>query len=96
VDDLIATGSSLFEAVKVLKDAKAKSIYAAISHAVLSGNAMENLDRCNDLKELVITDSIPFEKTKEHPRLKILSIAALLGEAIKRIYREESVSSLFD
>lgn len=96
VDDLIATGSSLFEAVKVLKDAKAKSIYAAISHAVLSGNAMESLDRCNDLKELVITDSIPFEKTKEHPRLKILSIAALLGEAIKRIYREESVSSLFD
>jgi len=96
VDDLIATGSSLFEAVHTLKKANAKSIYAAISHGVLSGPALERLDECKDLKELVITDSIPLHNHKKHPRLKVLSVADLLGEAIKRIHCEESVSSLFE
>ena len=96
VDDLIATGSSLFEAVATLKKAKAKSIYAAITHGVLSGPAIERLDKCKDLKELVITDSIPLDDCKEHGRLRVLSVADLLGEAIKRIHHEESVSSLFD
>ena len=96
VDDLIATGSSLFEAVQTLKEAKAKGIWAAITHGVLSGQAIEKLDKCKDLKELVITDSIPADDHKKHPRLKVLSVAGLLGEAIKRIHYEESVSSLFD
>ncbi|MCX5706541.1 MAG: ribose-phosphate pyrophosphokinase [Candidatus Omnitrophica bacterium] len=96
VDDLIATGSSLFEAVEALKKANAKNVYAAIAHGVLSGPAIERLERCKNLKELVITDSIPVEKNKNHSRLKVLSIAELLGEAIKRIHNEESVSCLFD
>lgn len=96
VDDLVATGSSLFEAVLTLKKTKARNIYAAISHGVLSGNAIERLDRCKDLKELLITDSIPLDGSKKHPRIKVLSVAGLLGEAIKRIHNEESVSSLFD
>jgi ribose-phosphate pyrophosphokinase len=96
VDDLIATGSSLIEAVEALKKAKAKSIVAAISHGVLSGPVIERIDGCNDLKELVITDSIPLDEDKKHPRIKVLSVANLLGEAIKRIHNEESVSSLFD
>ncbi|OGX41056.1 MAG: phosphoribosylpyrophosphate synthetase [Omnitrophica WOR_2 bacterium RIFCSPLOWO2_01_FULL_41_12] len=96
VDDLIATGSSLIEAVSALKKAKAASIRAAISHGVLSGPAIENVNKCQDLKELIITDSIPFSDHKKHPRIKVLSIADLLGEAIKRIHNEESVSSLFD
>lgn len=96
VDDLIATGSSLIEAVEALKKAKAKSIYAAISHGVLSGPAIERLDTSKDLKELLITDSIPFDGHKQPKRIKVLSVANLLGEAIKRIHNEESVSSLFD
>jgi ribose-phosphate pyrophosphokinase len=96
VDDIIATGSSLFEAVETLKEAKAKNVYAAITHGVLSGPAVERLDKCNDLKELVITDTIPLDDGKKHSRIKVLSVAGLLAEAIKRIHNEESVSSLFD
>jgi ribose-phosphate pyrophosphokinase len=96
VDDLIATGGSLIEAVQALKKAKAKSIRAAISHGVLSGPALERLDKCKDLEELLITDSIALDNHKKHPRIKVLSIAELLGEAIRRIHHEESVSSLFD
>lgn len=96
VDDLVATGSSLFEGVEALKKAGAKDVYAAIAHGVLSGEAIERLDKCAYLKELVITDSIPLPKTKEHPRVKVLTVANLLGEAIKRIHNEESVSCLFD
>jgi ribose-phosphate pyrophosphokinase len=96
VDDLIATGSSLIEAVAALKRAGSKNVYAAISHGVLSGPAKERVAKCKDLKELVITDSIPLDDHKKHPRIKVLSVASLLGEAIKRIHHEESVSSLFD
>ena len=97
VDDLIATGSSLIEAVEALKKAKAKNIYAAISHGVLSGPAIERVNSCKDLKELLITDSIPLRHpSKKNSKIKVLSVAELLGEAIKRIHHEESVSSLFD
>jgi ribose-phosphate pyrophosphokinase len=96
VDDLVATGSSLFEGVEALKKAGAKNVYAAVAHGVLSGPAIERLDKNTNLKELVITDSIPLAKEKTHPRIKVLSVANLLGEAIKRIHNEESVSSLFD
>jgi ribose-phosphate pyrophosphokinase len=96
VDDLVATGSSLIEGVEALKRAGARSIRAAISHGVLSGPALQRLDKCKDLEELLITDSIPLDNGKKHPRVKVLSVSALLGEAIKRIHNEESVSSLFD
>jgi len=96
VDDLIATGSSLLEAVKALKKAGTKSVRAAITHGVLSGPAIEHVDKCQELKELLITDSIPSSNHKKHPRIQVLSVASLLGEAIKRIHHEESVSSLFD
>ncbi len=96
VDDLIATGSSLIEAVAALKRARCKTIYAAITHGVLSGPAIERVDKCKDLEQLVISDSIPLGNHKKHPRIKVLSVANLLGEAIKRIHLEQSVSSLFD
>ena len=96
VDDMVATGSSLIEAVGALKRAKCKSIRAAISHGILSGPAIERLDKCKDLLELVISDTIPLANHKKHSRIKVLSVAGLLGEAIKRIHWEESVSSLFD
>jgi len=96
VDDMIATGSSLFEAAKSLKQAKANTIYAAITHGVLSGSAIENLEKCQVIKELVITDSIPMHNKRQCARIKVLSVARLLGEAIARIHKEESVSCLFD
>jgi ribose-phosphate pyrophosphokinase len=96
VDDLIATGSSLIEAVTALKKAGARNVYAAITHGVLSGPAIERINKCKDLKELIISDSIPLADHKKHSRIKVLSVAGLLGEAIKRIHNEESVSSLFD
>jgi ribose-phosphate pyrophosphokinase len=96
VDDMIATGSSLIEGVEALKKAKCKSIRAAISHGVLSGPAIERVDQCKDLLELVVSDSIPLANHKKHPRIKVLSVAGILGEAIKRIHLEQSVSSLFD
>lgn len=95
-DDLIATGSSLIEAVDALKKAGAKTIRAAITHGVLSGPAIEGINKCKDLVELVITDSIPLTPEKKNPKIKVLSVAGLMGEAIKRIHNEESVSSLFD
>lgn len=96
VDDLIATGSSLLEAIAAIKKAGAKDIYAAISHGVLSGSAISNVDKCKDLKELIVTDSIPLSDNKRHPRIVQLTIAPLFAETIKRIHNEESVSSLFD
>jgi len=96
VDDLIATGGSLIEAVATLKKANAKNIRAAISHGVLSGSAIKLIDSCRELEELLITDSIPFSNGKKHPKIKVISIAELFGETIKRIHNEESVSSLFD
>jgi len=96
VDDLIATGSSLIEAAQTLKKNKAKSIQAAVSHGVLSGPAIERIDKCKDLEKLFITDSIPLAQEKNHSKIKVVSVANLLGEAIKRIHNEESVSSLFD
>ncbi|MDD5238430.1 MAG: ribose-phosphate pyrophosphokinase, partial [Candidatus Omnitrophica bacterium] len=95
-DDLIATGSSLIEAVQTLEKAKAKSIVAAITHGVLSGPALERIGKCKGLEKLLITDSIPLDDHKKHPKIEVLSVANLLGEAIKRIHNEESVSSLFD
>lgn len=96
VDDIVATGSSLIEAVDALSKAGVKSIYAAVTHGVLSGPAISRIESCTGLKELVITDSIPYDDHKKHPKIKVLSIAGLFAEAIRRIHNEESVSSLFD
>jgi ribose-phosphate pyrophosphokinase len=96
VDDLISTGSSLIEAVEVLNKRGAKQIRAAIAHGVLCGSALERIESCKPLKELIISDSIPLSDDKKQPKIKVLSVAGLLGEAIKRIHNEESVSSLFD
>ncbi|MCG2713449.1 MAG: ribose-phosphate pyrophosphokinase [Candidatus Omnitrophica bacterium] len=96
VDDMIATGSSLIEAVEALKKAKAKTIYAAIAHGILSGPAIQHIDQCKGLEKLLITDSVPLSEDKKHPKIEVLSVANLLAEAIKRIHNEESVSCLFD
>ncbi|MBL7084813.1 MAG: ribose-phosphate pyrophosphokinase [Candidatus Omnitrophica bacterium] len=95
VDDLVATAGSLVEGVAALKAHGAGDIYAAITHPVLSGPALERIENCA-LKQLAVCDTIPVKDGKLHPKIKVLSIASLLGEAVKRIHREESVSCLFD
>ncbi len=94
VDDMCATAGSLSEAANVLKQRGAKAVYAGVTHGVFSGPALERIDK-SALKEIVVTDTIPLSNGKKHPKIKVLSVANLLGEAIKRIHNEESVSSLF-
>jgi ribose-phosphate pyrophosphokinase len=94
VDDIVSTAGTLIEAVNALKKEGAGDIYAAITHAVLADPAIERI-RESDLKELVVTDTIAVDKEKRCDKIKVLSIAPLLAEAIKRIHEEESVSALF-
>lgn len=96
VDDIVATAGSLVEATASLKKNGAKDIYAAITHAVLCGPAMERLEK-SEIKELVVTDTIPLDDgKKKHNKITQLSVASLFGEAIKRIHNEESISVLFE
>jgi len=95
VDDIIATGSSLMEAIEEIKRRGATDVYAAVSHGVLSGNALEKIKNSKALKEVVITNSIPLPEPEKNTKVKVLSIASLLAEAIKRIHEEKSISCLF-
>ncbi len=95
VDDLVATAGSLVEAASALKKAGAKDIYATVTHAVLSGPAIKRIEN-SPIKKLFVTNTIPVEDGKKHKKIKVLSIAPLLADAIKRIHNEESVSCLFD
>ncbi|GJQ59337.1 MAG: ribose-phosphate pyrophosphokinase [Candidatus Scalindua sp. AMX11] len=96
MDDLIATAGSICEAAKVLKEKGVKDIYVGATHAVLCGPAVERLSN-SPIKELVITDTIPLtEQTRTlGSKLKVLSVAGLVGEAIKRIHTNSSISSMF-
>ena len=96
VDDIVATGGSLIQAIGALIEEGAKDVYAAVSHGILSGHAISLIKNCKELKELVITDSIPLAKSKRISNIKVVTIASLLAEAIQRIHNEESISCLFD
>jgi len=95
LDDMVDTAGTLCGAAAKLKENGASEVHACCSHAVLSGPAIERLnDSC--LKSLVVTNSIPLrEKTNKCPKLTVLSVGELLGEAIRRIHAEDSVSYLF-
>ncbi len=94
VDDIIATAGSITEAAAALKKAGAKRVFAAATHGVLSGPALERLED-SAIEKLWITDSIPMTEKRKHKKIEIVTIAPLLAEAIKRIHHEESISSLF-
>ena len=94
VDDIVATGSSLCEAAVALKKHGAVEVYAAITHPVLSGPAIKRIERA-PFEEVMVTDTIPLSRGRRSRKIKVLSVANLLGEAIRRIHNEESVSSLF-
>jgi ribose-phosphate pyrophosphokinase len=96
VDDIIDTAGTLIHSVQALFDQGARSISAACTHAVLSGPAIQRINTSR-LDQVIITNSIPTQdKEADCGRLKTLSIGNLLAEAIKRIHREDSVSSLFE
>jgi ribose-phosphate pyrophosphokinase len=96
IDDIIDSGGTLCNAAQALLDAGAESVTAYISHGVLSGAAVSRVNN-SALKELVITDTIlPTEATQASGKIRILTIAPLIGEAMRRIADESSVSSLFD
>jgi ribose-phosphate pyrophosphokinase len=95
VDDIVDTGGSLTKAAKALLDAGAKSVSAAITHAVLSKDAVDKIN-ASCLTELVVTDSIPLsEKAAKSEKIVQLTVAELLGKAIRRIHNSDSISSLF-
>lgn len=93
-DDMITTAGSISGAARVLHDRGVKEIHVGVTHAVLCGPAIERLKGAN-LASLVCTDSIPLRPEQILPQIKVLPAAPLLGEAIKRIHRNESVSKLF-
>ncbi|MDD4294381.1 MAG: ribose-phosphate pyrophosphokinase [Candidatus Omnitrophica bacterium] len=95
VDDIVATGGSLVEAARALKQFGAKKIFAAITHGILSSDAVKKINQ-SDIDQLIITDSIPLSPEKVSPKIKVVSVGKLLAEAIKRIRFEKSISVLFD
>ncbi len=95
VDDMVDTAGTLCMAAKALKKYGAKRVVAYCTHPVLSGRAIDNI-RASQLDELVVTDTIPLgEEARSSGRIRVLSVAGMLAEAMARIHREESVSSLY-
>jgi ribose-phosphate pyrophosphokinase len=95
LDDMVDTAGTLCNAAAILKEFGAVDVHACCSHGVLSGPAIERID-ASVIKSLVITNSIPLHsKARECSKIKVLSVSHLLGEAIRRIHSEDSVSSLF-
>ena len=99
IDDMTATGGTLSAAAKLLKSQGAKSVHAFVSHFPLTPRGIERLMEESQLDELVVTDSIALREgfdTKKLPfKFTVLSVAPLIGEAIRRIHEDESVNSLF-
>ena len=95
VDDIVDTAGSLVEGAKALKEFGAKSVMAAVTHAVLTDPASERIANSN-IKELIVTNTMPLPENCKLPNVTQLSVAPLLGEAIMRIFHEVSVSNLFD
>ncbi len=95
-DDIIATAGTVGGAASLVKERGAEKVYVGATHGVFARQALERIEQA-PIDEVVVTDTIPLtEQAKELGCIKVLSVAAMLGEAIKRIHRNESVSSLFD
>ena len=95
IDDIVDTAGTLCKAAEALKKHGASKVIAYATHAVLSGKAIENISH-SDLDEVVVTDSIPLSPAAQAcSRIRVLSVAGMLGETIRRIHTDESVSSLY-
>ena len=95
IDDIIDTAGTILQGTKALKEWGAKDIYICCTHPVLSGPALQRLEEA-PVKEVLVTNTIPVPPEKMIPKMKVLSVASLLGEAILRIHEDMSVSKLFD
>ena len=93
VDDLVDTAGTLVNAVEALRNAGAASVYAACTHAVLSGEAIERINKSR-LEMLLVTDTLPLRV--ESPKIAIETVSTIFGEAVRRSFNHESISSLFD
>ena len=94
LDDMIDTAGTITNAANALKEFGAKNIYACCTHAVLSGPAIERIEN-SAISELIVLDTIRLPKEKELDKIKVLTVAEMFGEAIKKIFSNESVSVLF-
>jgi len=95
-DDEIDTGSSLVQAVEALMEAGAREVFSCATHAVFSNNAVGRLNEVDAIREVVVTDTIAIPEEARAPKLTVLSMAPLLGEAISRIESGRSVGALFN
>ena len=94
-DDIIATAGTICSAAALVKDRGAENIYVGATHGVLAPPALDRLNQA-PIDQVVVTDTIPLNKaSRKVGGIKVLSVADMLGEAIKRIHRNESVSSIF-
>ena len=93
-DDMVSTAGSICGAAHLVHQAGAREIHVAATHAVLCGPAFERLEKA-PITSLVVTDSIPLSANQRFPQLRVLSVAPLLAEAIKRIHHDQSISEMF-
>jgi len=94
-DDMISTAGSIRGAANLVRKEGAREIHVAATHGVLCGPAKRNLDQA-PIDSIVLTDSIPIDESQLLPKIKVLTVAPLLAEAIKRIHHDQSISALFD
>jgi ribose-phosphate pyrophosphokinase len=95
IDDMVDTAGTMCQAADAIMERGAKEVYGMATHPVLSGKALERIEK-SSLKTLFVSDTIPLrEEAQKLEKIKVLSVANLLGEAIKRIHTDESISSLF-
>lgn len=94
IDDMIDTGGSIVQGAEALLERGATGVHACCTHAILSGKAVERVNN-SSLRSLVVTDTIPLPDHKSSPKIKVISVAPLLADAIRRIHEDTSISELF-
>ncbi len=94
-DDEVDTAGSIMETINVVKKFGAKDVYVGCTHGILSGPAIERIKK-SELRELVMTNTVPLPKEKQIEKITVISISELFGEAIKRIHEETSIGELFE
>jgi ribose-phosphate pyrophosphokinase len=94
LDDMITTGGTLVKAARAVSDKGARAVIACATHAVFAGDACKIIMN-SPIREVVVSNSLPFDRYVECPKVKVLDVSQLIAEAIKRIHYNESVSTLF-
>ena len=94
-DDMISTAGSICNAARSIKSFGAKEIHVAATHGLFAGDAISKLSK-SPIDSVVVTDSVPLPEEKQIPKIKQLTVSKLLGEAIKRIHNDQSISRIFN